>query len=318
LYTPESKPDKAFLQIVDRTEMKQTATKRSRIRRGPRYSSKTKTFTSFRQPLDNIDQPLYTVLRRFGTIIPEPYKDSSATHELASTQPGRNEGGNDLSLVCFHILHRFAGIEIEWVDCLSLHLEFDSRTKTLKLFRFPSLCFIMCSNTDQSLMSQIFQESGATPSDPARVEDEAYEFFKEVLLSYRLIFSQTKSSRKVFRKQMKKWNLISKGNLDPILERLCGYSCDSDEAGDLYGAIEADDPSSHFTPIADFPFLGKRLMDIQDYVSNHNPHSFMALWYDRRNVTWWWTFWAVIIIGGVGLVLALVQTVFQVLQVFGT
>ena len=90
---------------------------------------------------------------------------------------------------------------------------------------------------------------------------------------------------------MNKWDLISKGNHDPILEKLCCYSCDSDEAGDLYAAIEADDPSSHFTPIADFPFLGKRLTDIQDYVSNHNPHSFMALWYDRRNVTWWWTFW---------------------------
>ena len=139
---------------MDRTDTKQTRTKRSRIRRGPRYKSKTKTFTSCRQPLDNIDQPLYTFLRRFGTIIPEPYKDFSAMHELVSSQPSQKDGGNDLSLVCFHILHRFAGIEIEWVDCLSLHLEFDSRTKTLKLFRFPSLCFIMCSNTNQSLMSR--------------------------------------------------------------------------------------------------------------------------------------------------------------------
>jgi hypothetical protein len=149
---------------------------------------------------------------------------------------------------------------------------------------------IFQSHTNDYL--RIFQESGAAPSDSTRPDiDDAYEYFKEVLLSYSLIFSQTKSSRKAFQKQSKKWNLKSRGNMDPILERLCAHSCDSDEARELYWAIEADDPSIHFNPISDFPFLGKRLTDIQDYVSSHNPHSFMALWYDRRNVTWWWTFW---------------------------
>jgi hypothetical protein len=156
---------------------------------------------------------------------------------------------------------------------------------SVRFFRSPS--FQLINN-----YLRIFQESVATQSDSTRAEiDDAYEFFKEVLLSYRLIFSQTKSSRKTFKKQWKKWDLTSRGNIDPILERLCGHSCDSEEARDLYYAIDADDPSSHYNPISDFPFLGKRLTDIQDYVSGHNPHSFKALWYDRRNVTWWWTFW---------------------------
>jgi hypothetical protein len=47
-----------------------------------------------------------------------------------------------------------AGVRIQWVDCLSLHLEFDSRSKTLKVFRFPSLCLIMYRNNDRSLLSQ--------------------------------------------------------------------------------------------------------------------------------------------------------------------
>jgi hypothetical protein len=112
-----------------------------------------------------------------------------------------------------------------------------------------------------------------------------------------------------------------------MLERLCGHSCESDEVADIYIAIDAEDPSNHYNPIMDFPFFGKRLVAIQDYVRGHNPHNFKALWYDRRNVSWWWTFWvrvhihdglassalilmpcqAVIFIGGLTLVFTLTQ-----------
>jgi hypothetical protein len=36
-------------------------------------------------------------------------------------------------------------VEIEWVDMMNLHLEFNEALKTLKIFRFPSYCRILCS-----------------------------------------------------------------------------------------------------------------------------------------------------------------------------
>lgn len=164
-------------------------------------------------------------------------------------------------------------------------------------------------------MSQLFHDSAASPIDFSRAEaEDAREFFKEVLLSYRLVFGQTNSSHNDFNKELKKWDLKSMPNDDPMLYQLCGHGCDSEEVRDIYIAIDADDPSNHYNPIIDFPYLGRRLAGIQDYVRGHNPHNFIALWHDRRNVSWWWTFWAVIVIGGLGLLFALAQTILAILQ----
>jgi len=100
-----------------------------------------------------------------------------------------------------------------------------------------------------------------------------------------------------------------------MLLLLCGRSWEDDEARQIYDEIGADDPSNHYSSISDFPFLGKRLADLQAYVAGHNPHTIMALWHDRRNMSWWWTFWAVIIIGGLTLVFALLQSILQIIQV---
>ena len=61
----------------------------------------------------------------------------------------------ELSHVSFDMIQNFAKVRIEWVDCLSMHLEFDSRTRTLKVFRFPSFCRIMCRKRGkESLLSE--------------------------------------------------------------------------------------------------------------------------------------------------------------------
>lgn len=76
-----------------------------------------------------------------------------------------------------------------------------------------------------------------------------------------------------------------------MLEILCGHGWEFEDARQIYEEIGAEEPSNHYSPIADFPFLGKRLAELQAYVRGHSPHNIMALWYDRRNVSWWWTFW---------------------------
>lgn len=103
--------------------------------------------------MENKDQPLYTLLREFGKIIPE-YNRELSPLDAPGALPGRHDGWIDLSLVCFHTLHKVATVKIEWVDSLSLHLEFDSRARILKVFRYPSLCFLMCCNEETSIMSR--------------------------------------------------------------------------------------------------------------------------------------------------------------------
>jgi hypothetical protein len=73
-----------------------------------------------------------------------------------------------------------------------------------------------------------------------------------------------------------------------MLYILCGEPCTSPNSRDIYDEIEAEDPTTHYSPVADYPFFGERLIELQSYVRGHN---FMALWYDRRDVSWWWTFW---------------------------
>ena len=111
----------------------------------PRESSlksKSRTITNYQQDLESYDQPLYIFLKRFGKVMP------------VATMSRRYEGLIEVSSVCFSRLRKFARIRIEWVDCLCMHLEYDSRTKVLKLFRFPSLCLVMCGNKDFSVLSQ--------------------------------------------------------------------------------------------------------------------------------------------------------------------
>jgi hypothetical protein len=154
LYSPNLRPNKLFLQIVNSNDGDAATRKGASSRRNSRYRSKT--FTTFQQPLDSKDAPLYTLLQRFGKVIPEPISRILDLQDPRNSLEGRNNGWIDPLLVCFHTLNKCTSIKIEWVDCLSLHLEFDSRTKILKLFRFPSFCLLMCCKLKKcpSLVSQ--------------------------------------------------------------------------------------------------------------------------------------------------------------------
>jgi hypothetical protein len=124
------------------------------------------------------------------------------------------------------------------------------------------------------------------------------EYFREVLLSYRLIFGQENASWKAFQKKLPTledhWDCSDRqsNDGDPMLRTLCGSSYTSPKAIQIYQAIDAsDDVLAYYYPDNDFPFLGRRILNLQAYVSGRNPHNWRALWHDRRNVAFWWTFW---------------------------
>ncbi|KAN0114719.1 hypothetical protein V8E51_004263 [Hyaloscypha variabilis] len=280
-----------------------------------------KTFTKFSQTLDSIDQPLHILLQQFGTVIPQRQKQwlSGQSTPLPASHAGHDDDWIDASLLSFNTLNKIAKVQIEWVDSLSQHLEFETCSKMLKVYRLPSLCLLMCCCEKESPLSRIF--SGATNSNrylSAELED-AYNFHHEALLSYRLIFGQDLTSSSDLLAHLKKFPMPFL-YADPLLPALCGSNWESnDQAKHVYKSLGADDPSP-LLPSTQFPFLGQRLLDLQMYVKRHKPHDFRSLWHDKRDSLSWWTFWAVVILSGVTLLLTVVfgflQTILGGYQVY--
>jgi hypothetical protein len=87
------------------------------------------------------------LLGRFGKLIPD-------TPLRRRTEVAPPFEWIIVPFVCYQTLKNICHIEIEWVDALSLHLEFDSSRKRIKIFRFPSFCRIMYRHQQRGLLSQ--------------------------------------------------------------------------------------------------------------------------------------------------------------------
>jgi hypothetical protein len=138
----------------------------------------------------------------------------------------------------------------------------------------------------------------------------AKAYMTEVLLSYRLIFGQQHRSRELFRKEERekvKWN----GALDPLLDALCGDK-EMGDFGDTKGLLRE---RGVYDAQTNFPHLGSRLMDLQDYSSSQRPRNLIEVWNDEREPEKLLTFKAVIIVGGVSILLSLIQVFVGVAQV---
>jgi hypothetical protein len=48
------------------------------------------------------------------------------------------------SNLSYYTLSKLVGLKIEWVESLCLHLELNKSKRTLKVFRFPSFCRLLC------------------------------------------------------------------------------------------------------------------------------------------------------------------------------
>lgn len=103
------------------------------------------------------------------------------------------------------------------------------------------------------------------------------DFYREVLLSYRLIFDEPGGSRPWLKDDHTCTRRVS---TDRLLQRLCTPKCAKEP---LYTAIQAPLPKSQYTASKDFPFLGQRLDIIQRYIVGKNPADLPAMLRDRRD-----------------------------------
>lgn len=268
----------------------------------------------------NDQQPVHRLLGRFGSLLPEP--QCVRRPDLA----GGLEAGSVCiiaSYVSFFSLQQVLNIKLEWVDTLNQHLEFDQSNNVLRVFRLPSLCRLLQRNEGGTLLSRLFRENkqeanrDAAPHNPHLFETDIEDFLIEVLLSYRLIFGRKTRSRRLIGRRLEKekreWE--PKGQYDPLLEILCTHKSNSPEICEVYADLEAREFEDYIS-VDEFPFLAGRLADLQRFSMAQDPHSWRRLWNDRRNITSWFTTWAVVIIGGGTLLFQVLQLVFQIYQPF--
>jgi len=112
------------------------------------------------------------------------------------------------------------------------------------------------------------------------------------LRSYRLIFGQDDRSWKAFSKMLNKLEEEqgqgkSIGAFDPLLRILCGQSSTSHEARYIYEEIDTNKQTTYCNPVTEFPFFGKRLMELEQFDKQHQPKSVRTLLNDRRDVAAW-------------------------------
>jgi hypothetical protein len=323
----------------------------SRAVRGRSRGAVISSFSkSISQGGENMHQMLFhRMLGQFGSLFPEAecpsLPDSMLSPELAG-----NDNHLTVSYICFDTLRQVGNLRIEWVNTLNLHLQLDVRERVLRLFRFPSYCWLLYEgdhdtsssegdgHTNNCFLSQMFADHNADHKKSLRKgesedQDLAFsEYCREVLLSYRLIFGIDHRSRRAFQSdEMTKWrvDVTNDGRsgcehkLDPLLQLLC---TDSAKSPDLQGVLERlggqETNTSAGYALEQFPFLGQRLADLQRFGVSQKPYDWKAvLWHDRRDArNWWmmWTAWAVLVIGGGTLVLQLLQLVFQIWSTFQT
>jgi hypothetical protein len=135
-------------------------------------------------------------------------------------------------------------------------------------------------------------------------------YLLEVILSYRLIFGLDKRSRKLFRE--KQMSTKSPHSIqDPTLHLLCGRK----DASEVVKVIGSFWERKVFIAHIDFPHLGSRLSQLQEYSTNQKPTSWKAIWNDHRDPYQSVTFWAVVIVGGVSICLSAIQAIASIAQV---
>ncbi|OBT61230.1 hypothetical protein VE03_09672 [Pseudogymnoascus sp. 23342-1-I1] len=222
----------------------------------------------------------------------------------------------------FYSLYTIGRIRLKWVDTLSSHLAFDRQNHTLSIFRLPSFSASSILRTqDTKALQQIASE--LLPSDyyPDTSHQDPASLHREVLLSYRLLFGQSSHSRVLLTDLLAQLKKASK-EVDPFLISLCTtplspsfFSMRRSSPmlpSELFPSSSLDInnllmESDAYSARDDFPTFGSRLAALQRYNLRQQPRRMRDLWRDRRNPLQWYTFWAVLVIGGPSIIIGLLQ-----------
>lgn len=259
-------------------------------------------------------EPLSELLMGFGVLLPS--KNLCLDDDQGIRRAFQQQVEVDAKTFNAYALHCIAGFKIKWTDALSCHLEFNSTTKEVSIFRFPSFCHFCLVNYEQGKGRGVLHACATTSHLRCQwaTEEETNHFLLEVLLSYRLLFGQTKRSRALFRSIDPSLRQNRKVR-DPLMSSLCGTRPWDVLLLDLRRDWHLVEKERYYLP-HDFPILRHRVVVLQRYLSATAPRTWLQLWRDNRSSANWMTFWAVIVFGAFGSLMALLQVILQLVQLF--
>lgn len=260
-------------------------------------------------------EPLSELLMGFGVLLPSKnlcLDDDQDIHHAFQQQVEA-----DATKFNAYTLHYIGDIKVKWTDALSCHLEFNSVTREVSIFRFPAFCHICLARYEQGSDRCVLHACATTSRLRCQwaTEAEINHFLLEVLLSYRLLFGQTKRSRALFRSinPFPHHAGQNRKTRDPLLLSLCGTRSWNMLLLGLRRDWDIREKETYYLP-NDFPILRYRIVVLQRYLSASEPRTWLQLWRDNRSSASWLTFWAVIIFGAFGSLMALLQVILQFVQ----
>jgi hypothetical protein len=118
-----------------------------------------------------------------------------------------------------------------------------------------------------------------------------------------MIFRNDDRARKNYEKHQRPLLAALDGGLiDSELDMLCGFSS-------FKKSTSAESIKSNYTFSGDFPIFTFHLRKVQEYMAQQQPNKVKAIWQDKMDLRLWYTFWAVVVFGVIGLILSLIQTI---------
>lgn len=264
-------------------------------------------FDMYRVSADLSDRPLSVLLKAFGNLLPA--RSSEITQVAAESS---KVASSWLPLypteTNAYLLHTLLRVQIRWVDSLALHLDYDKSSRTLSLFSYPSFCLEMFLSGGLAYAFASIEEYTYS-ADPRADKEDISQFLQEVLLSYRLLFGQSAKSRRLFRHTFRP----PEGH-DNQVDSLLPLICTKKQLANTYTPVSIPMDRSIYFAARDFPVLYERIEIIAKELKDARPKSIHDLIRDRRDTLQYWTFWLVAIIGGISILLSLIQVILQAVQ----
>lgn len=152
----------------------------------------------------------------------------------------------------------------------------------------------------------------ASPQDQKEIKSGDY--LREVIETYRLLFGQDKASWELFRARYRIRRRLRRQppQWDPLLNSICGADW-ADQ--DIYNFLGSLPSKTVYSAQDDYPFFAERLVILHEFVAAQVPDDLLTLWRDRRDVSKYWTLWAVMVYGSIGVVLGVAQIGLSIAQV---
>lgn len=110
--------------------------------------------------------------------------------------------------------------------------------------------------------------------------------WRELLLTYRLLFGSDRKSIRTFLRSAPAWNKqfsASHHPADPLLDVLAGRPCEDAEAKAVYDDINAGAVRHSYNSSTDFPTFGEKLLYLQYHTSDYQPPTITKMLSDRRD-----------------------------------